>query len=67
MNPSPTVECLLTFSQAAAMIGISLRQFRRLTGSGKIPVVKVSARAPRIRPMDIQHYLDSVTVTYSKP
>src|SRR5437660_944286 len=36
------LETLLTFVEAARVLGISLRQFRRLVDGGKIAFVKVS-------------------------
>ena len=41
-----TLEALLTFAEAARVLGISLRQFRRLVDGGKVAFVKVSERSP---------------------
>jgi len=41
-------EGLLTLDQAASLLGISLRQFRRLVDEGKLAIVRVSPRAPRV-------------------
>jgi excisionase family DNA binding protein len=60
------LEALLTFSNAALSLGISLRQFRRLVDSGKIAFVKVSERAPRVRPRELQRFLDASIVKYSE-
>ena len=60
---TPTV---LTFAQAAELLNISLRQFRRLVDSGKIPFVKISERAPRVRVGDIEKFLGSVIVHRSE-
>ncbi len=60
------LEPLLTFAQAARMLGISLRQFRRLADSGKIAFVRVSERAPRVRPRELQRFLDASIVKYSE-
>ena len=60
------LEALLTFSDAALSLGISLRQFRRLVDSGKIAFVKVSERAPRVRPRELQRFLDASMVKYSE-
>jgi excisionase family DNA binding protein len=60
------LETLLTFDQAAEVLGISLRQFRRLVDSGKIAFVKVSERAPRARPSELQRFLDASAVKYSE-
>jgi excisionase family DNA binding protein len=60
------LEALLTFDQAAEALGISLRQFRRLVDSGKVTFVKVSERAPRVRPSELQRFLDASAVKYSE-
>lgn len=60
-------QILLTFQQAAAMLAISLRQFRRLIDSGRISVVRVSYRAPRVRLTDIEAFIASNTVIHSLP
>jgi excisionase family DNA binding protein len=60
------LEALLTFADAALSLGISLRQFRRLVDSGKIAFVKVSERAPRVRPRELQRFLDASMVKYSE-
>jgi excisionase family DNA binding protein len=60
------LESLLTFADAALSLGISLRQFRRLVDSGKIAFVKVSERAPRVRPRELQRFLDASMVKYSE-
>lgn len=58
---------LLTFGQAARVLGISLRQFRRLVDGGKLPFIKVSERSPRISPTDLQRFLAASVVKYSQP
>jgi excisionase family DNA binding protein len=60
------LEALLTFSDAALSLGISLRHFRRLVDSGKIAFVKVSERTPRVRPRELQRFLDASMVKYSE-
>jgi excisionase family DNA binding protein len=60
------LEALLTFDQASETLGISLRQFRRLVDSGKVAFVKVSERAPRVRPSELQRFLDASAVKYSE-
>jgi excisionase family DNA binding protein len=60
------LEVLLTFGQAAESLGISLRQFRRLVDSGKVAFVKVSERAPRVRPSELQRFLEASAVKYSE-
>jgi excisionase family DNA binding protein len=60
------LEALMTFDQAAEALGISLRQFRRLVDGGKVAFVKVSERSPRIRPSELQRFLDASAVKYSE-
>lgn len=63
INSSP-IESLLTFTQAAKLLGISVRQFYRVVASGKIPVIMVSKRSPRVHPDALRRYLESCTVQY---
>lgn len=65
VEPS-AIEALLTFAEAARMLGISLRQFRRLVDGGKVAFVKVSERSPRVRPSDLRRFLDASAVKYSE-
>ena len=60
------LEALMTFDQAAESLGISLRQFRRLVDSGKIAFLKISERSPRVRPSELQRFLDASAVKYSE-
>lgn len=60
------LEALMTFDQAAEALGISLRQFRRLVDSGKVAFVKVSERSPRVRPSELQRFLEASAVKYSE-
>jgi excisionase family DNA binding protein len=60
------VEPLLNFAAAARVLGISLRQFRRLVDGGRIAFVKVSERTPRVRPSELQRFLDASAVKYSE-
>jgi excisionase family DNA binding protein len=61
-----TLETLLTFADAARVLGISLRQFRRLVDGGKITFVKVSERSPRVRPSELHRFLDASVINYSE-
>jgi excisionase family DNA binding protein len=61
-----TMESLLTFAEAARVLGISLRQFRRLVDGGRVAFVKVSERTPRVRPSELQRFLDASAVKYSE-
>jgi excisionase family DNA binding protein len=60
------MESLCTFGEAAKVLGISLRQFRRLVDGGKIAFVQVSERSPRIRPSELQRFLAASVVKYSE-
>jgi excisionase family DNA binding protein len=59
-------EKLLTFAEAAKLLSISLRQFRRLIDGGSIAFVQVSPRAPRVRTSIIQDFITSATVQRPK-
>lgn len=48
---------LLTYSEAADRLRVSLRQFHRIVASGKIPFIQVAERSPRIRNTDIEAFL----------
>lgn len=65
MNSLAEGTTLLRFDAAAKALSISLRQFRRLVDSGRLPVVKVSERSPRVRVADLNAYLESVTVKHT--
>lgn len=65
-SESVPLEALLDFAEAARLLGISLRQFRRLVDGGKITFVKVSERSPRIRPSELQRYLAASAINYSE-
>lgn len=64
LQQAANVPEFITFAQAATLLSISLRQFRRLVDGGKVPYVKVSERAPRVRVGDLNDYLNSVTVRH---
>jgi len=63
-NGLSMIEALLTFAEAARMLGISLRHFRRLVDGGKVGFVKVSERSPRVRPSELQRFLDASVIKY---
>lgn len=44
---------LITFSEGAKLLGISLRQFRRVVDSGRVAVVRITERTPRVRMSDL--------------
>lgn len=56
----PPPETLLTYQQAANILSLSLRHFRReLIDSGKIPFIEVAPRSPRVDPAELNAYLAS--------
>lgn len=63
-NDLSMIEALLTFAEAARTLGISLRHFRRLVDGGKVGFVKVSERSPRVRPSELQRFLDASAIKY---
>jgi len=65
-DATPTMESLLTFVEAARVLGVSLRQFRRLVDGGKVAFVRVSTRSPRIRPSELQRFLNASAVKFSE-
>jgi excisionase family DNA binding protein len=60
----PPWEPMLTLSATAKFLCVSLRQVYRLIADGKLPVVMVSTRSPRLRPSDLRKYLESCTVQH---
>lgn len=58
---------LLTLKQTAEHLQLSLRQVRRLVDDGRLPVVKISERSPRVRMEDLTAFLTSVMVRHSAP
>lgn len=60
----PSLDPVLPYQDAAKYVNLSLRQFRRVfIDSGALPVVRVSARRPRVRLSDLNACLDSRTIT----
>ena len=60
------LETLLNFAESARVLGVSLRQFRRLVDGGKIAFVKISERSPRVRPSELQRFLAASVIKYSE-
>ncbi len=61
---SPNFQRLLNYGEAARWLGVSLRQFRRLVDDGKIPIVRINQRSPRVRPVEIDAYITAMTVKW---
>lgn len=61
-----TAESLLNTSQAAQLAGVSASYLRQLTDSGAIPV-EYRGSHRRIRPADVQAWLDSRSAPTQKP
>lgn len=58
---------LLTTARAAAVLGISLRQLRRIIARGEIQVVRVSERTIRVRPEELTEFIASRSKRYAEP
>ena len=52
---------LLTIPQAARELGITARSLWGWISAGRIPVVRLSRRATRIRRVDLDRFVDSCT------
>jgi excisionase family DNA binding protein len=66
MNPAENnaLETLLTLAESSKLLRVSIRQIYRLIAEGKIPVVMVGRRSPRLRPSDLREYLEACTVQH---
>lgn len=60
MNPES--ELLLTFADAARVLSVSLRQLRRIVDDGRLSIVRVSERTPRVKLSDIREFISAATV-----
>jgi excisionase family DNA binding protein len=60
--PESSIESLFTLSQVSKFLNISLRQLYRIIAEGKIPVVKIGKRSPRVRRGDLQNYVNCCTI-----
>ena len=58
------IDALLTLDQTSKLLNVSTRQVYRLIAEGKFPVIMVGKRSPRLRPSDIQEYLQSCTTQH---
>lgn len=65
MSPEANTVRLLTFREAARVLSVSLRQFRRIIDDGRIAFVKVSPRAPRVRSDHLQAFIAKATESHS--
>ena len=61
---SSPIDALLTLDQTSKLLNVSTRQVYRLIAEGKFPVIMVGKRSPRLRPSDIQEYLQSCTIQH---
>ena len=62
MNMDCVADRLLTYEAAAAYMSLSKRQFRRVDiDSGLLPIVRITARGPRVRLSDVNACLESRT------
>lgn len=49
---------LLTYEQAAERLGIGVTLTKNLVYSGELPAVRIGPRLRRIRPCDLEAYID---------
>jgi len=56
---------LLTFTEAAELMRVSLRTIRRIVDSGSLAVIRLGERTLRIRSSEIERYLEENTLRYS--
>jgi excisionase family DNA binding protein len=61
-----TFDSLLKFKDAAGLLVVSLRQFRRIVDGGDIPFVMIGERSPRVKRSDLTAYLEMRTVRRSQ-
>ena len=59
-HAAPMVPLLLTFDQAAVVLGVSRRTVERMVGDGKLPKVDVGERSPRIHRDDLEVFAESL-------
>jgi len=58
---------LIRLRQAAVLLNVSLRHVRRLIDDGKLPVVMIGSRCPRIRLSELLAYVNGATEVRSIP
>ena len=61
------VNRLLSLSEAAKLLGVSLRTLHRYIGEGRIPKCKIGKRASRIRSEDLDAFIVSSVHNYANP
>ena len=50
---------LLTMPQAAERLQVSLSTLRRIIDKGELPIVKINSRNVRVRPEDLDTYIEA--------
>lgn len=58
-SPKPIDRRLIHLTEAAQILGISLRTLRALMGRGALPFVRPSARRVAIDVRDLERYIDA--------
>ncbi len=56
----PDPNCLLTLREVAWRLNVPVRYVRQLRQSGALPVVRLGARRLRVRPADLERYLNDL-------
>lgn len=57
MGPPADLRPLLTVTEAAAILRLSVRTVRSMIAQGSIPVVRLSVRRLAIRPLDLESWI----------
>lgn len=60
-NKTTDPDRLLTIDEAARRLAVSVATVRRLIGSGRLRIVRLTDRVLRIRPRDLETFLKSAT------
>lgn len=63
---APVVTQIITYKQAAEVLGISDRTFVKLIDRGDIPVIEIGARGRRVWLSDVVEYLERQTKRRTK-
>lgn len=59
MQASNPTRRLLTVTQAAERLGLKERATRQLIANKSLPVIRVTSRAVRVDPLDLENYISS--------
>jgi excisionase family DNA binding protein len=59
MTEQETPERLLTVQEAAEILSLSVVQVRRYIADGSLPVIRFGRRAIRIKPSDLERFIEA--------